>query len=181
MVRVLYHRNRDINDILLASGSSISRTSYYRILALASIDILFTLPFSITFLVMVVITGLTQNSLPFYPGWEIVHSDWAPKAYSYAETSLSISTLAEFYVSYWTSPILSLTIFALLGLTSDARASYWSIASTFSSWFRWKRLQRSACATSELAATKPDAHPQEIVVSLDAELGYVVVLFTMYF
>ena len=46
VARIFYRQNRDVNDFL-RSNSSVSRINYFRLLALASIDTLLTLPLGI--------------------------------------------------------------------------------------------------------------------------------------
>ena len=54
VVRVFYRQGRDTNHFLNSNGS-VSRTNYLRVLAVASIDILLTLPTGVTNLVLVVL------------------------------------------------------------------------------------------------------------------------------
>ena len=76
-----YRRSKEINQFL-HSNSSISRTNYLRILLIASIDTLLTLPISIIN-ISLTIKGETQSQ--FYPGWSHDHKDWAPISFTYAE------------------------------------------------------------------------------------------------
>lgn len=63
-------------DEYLSNGAtgSMSRGSYFRVMALASMDILLTLPIS----VLVLITGKVNTKLAVWPGWALLHNDWAP-------------------------------------------------------------------------------------------------------
>ncbi|VDC07995.1 unnamed protein product [Peniophora sp. CBMAI 1063] len=169
VVRVFYLQSRDIGDIMLSVGR-VSRAHYFRLLALASIDILITLPFGIVVLVLVVTTGLSEDSLPFYPGWDIVHKNWEPTGFAYSETSLSVSSLAEYYFSYWTSPILSFVIFALLGLTKQARATYWDIIRACGSCVCRRRASGANRQSQELATKKLSAG-QHRITSLSIDIG----------
>ncbi|VDC00171.1 unnamed protein product [Peniophora sp. CBMAI 1063] len=125
VVRTFYRQSQDVNSFL-SSDNSISRTNYFRVLVLASIDIVLTLPTSVVTIVLRVTSGLEQGSLPFYWGWASLHSDWDPSSISYAEImDGKASSIAQYYYSYWTAPILAIAIFFLFGLTAAARASYW--------------------------------------------------------
>ena len=133
-----YRHSRDINRFL-QSNNSVSRNNYMRILALASIDVLITLPVNMANIVLNVTETLSQGSMPFYFGWTYDHTDWAPVGYSYAEAvALGASEVVSLYFSQWTSPILAFVIFGLFGVTSEARASYWRIIYAIGRWFGWK-------------------------------------------
>ncbi|KZV63989.1 STE3-domain-containing protein [Peniophora sp. CONT] len=124
VVWTFYCQHRELNQFL-NSNNSVSRANYFRILALASIDILLTLPFGITNLVLGSLRGPTQHSLPFYPGWTAVHSNWKVTVYSYATLEASgTATVVNAYFSLRKPPVLAFVVFGLFGLTSEARASY---------------------------------------------------------
>ena len=133
-----YRHSRDINRFL-QSNNSVSRNNYMRILALASIDVLITLPVNIANIVLNVTETLSQGSMPFYSGWAFDHTDWEPVGYSYAEiAAFGTSDVAGLYFALWSSPFLAFVIFGLFGVTSEARASYWRIICTIGGWFGWK-------------------------------------------
>ncbi|VDC04729.1 unnamed protein product [Peniophora sp. CBMAI 1063] len=138
VARVFYRQSRDINNFLQSNGS-VSRTNYFRILALASIDILLTLPIGIATIVLDVRINMSFGPIVFYPGWTNDHAHWEPRSFSYAEIlSGGTSVVVQNYFVRWTSPILAFAIFALFGVTSEARASYWRIICTMAGWFGWK-------------------------------------------
>ncbi|VDC02196.1 unnamed protein product [Peniophora sp. CBMAI 1063] len=140
---IFYRQNRDINRFL-HSNHSVSRTNYLRILALAHIDILFTLPIGIANIVLSVrwFSSL-YGSLPFYFGWTQDHSDWEPVSIPYTVlVAAGPSGAAEYYVIQWLSPVLAFAIFGLFGLTSEARASYWSIICVIGTLFGLGPMQR---------------------------------------
>jgi hypothetical protein len=128
----------------LQSNGSIDRPHYFRILTLACIDVLLTLPFGV---ISTTIDLLSQIRNPdpgmpfrFYYGWAIVHSNWRPAALPYPEfvgDGLGTWQILEFYFSRCTSPILAIAIFSLFGLTSDARAAYWHGFCTVAKSFGW--------------------------------------------
>ena len=78
---MFYRQSRDINRFL-QSNNSVSRNSYMRILALASIDVLITLPVGIANIVLQVTQTLSQVPMPLYFGWTFDHTDWEPVGYS---------------------------------------------------------------------------------------------------
>ncbi|VDC01501.1 unnamed protein product [Peniophora sp. CBMAI 1063] len=145
VIRLFYRQSR-VSDSFVCSGNSstITRTSYFRILILASIDILLTLPFGIVSIVLTITAALSPPAYyPFYPGWTYLHTDWEPVAYTYADTIAGgISNLAQLYFAQWTSPVLAFVIFGLFGWTAEARQSYWDVVCTIGAWFGWKQNAR---------------------------------------
>ena len=85
-----YRQNRDLNRFL-QSNNSISRANYFRILALASIDILITLPFGIVSIVLEALPAVGQERIPFYPGWTSLHSKWEVAQHSHADVEAAAS------------------------------------------------------------------------------------------
>ncbi|KZV71051.1 hypothetical protein PENSPDRAFT_752047 [Peniophora sp. CONT] len=172
VARIFYLHSRDINHFLRSNGS-VSRTNYLRILALASLDILLTLPIGIVNVVLNVTSDESQTSLRFYPGWARVHSNWEPLSYSYAELQATgVSALPLGYFTYWTSPVLAFTIFGLFGMTAEARATYWGVICTVGGWFGWKPSPRAGNLNAgvSLGTIEFGAQPQE-TMTLDAEMG----------
>lgn len=138
VVRIFYRQNRELNRFLRSNGS-VSRANYLRILALARIDILLTLPIGIVNIALSVSSNIAQGSFSFYPGWNEVHGDWTPIVFTYAELkAFGPSTLAEFYFAYWTSPVLAFAIFGLFGLAAEARSSYWYTIVAVARWLGLK-------------------------------------------
>ncbi|VDB95531.1 unnamed protein product [Peniophora sp. CBMAI 1063] len=169
VARTFYRHNREIN-LFLQSNSSVSRTNYFRILALASIDILFSLPIGIATIVLTVKEYLSFGPIPFYFGWTYDHSDWQPEGAPYADVvSSGPFDVAQFYFTEWTSPILAFTIFALFGVTSEARASYWRVICTVCGWFGWKPTLRTRRARSPLGDIEFGQRPAQNSMSLGLE------------
>ncbi|KZV65743.1 hypothetical protein PENSPDRAFT_551585, partial [Peniophora sp. CONT] len=124
VIQVFYCQSRNTSSFL-RSNETISHTNYLRILILASIDILLTLPIGIVNIVLKTISAVEASALPLYPGWSSLHSNWGPVAFSYARIKMGgTAGLVQFYFSHWTSPVLAFTIFGLFGLTTEACASY---------------------------------------------------------
>ncbi|KZV77220.1 fungal pheromone STE3G-protein-coupled receptor [Peniophora sp. CONT] len=138
VLRVFYRQYRDTN-YFGRNIDSVSRTSYIRILALASIDTLVTLPFGIATIVLSIANGMSRKFLSFYPGWAYDHADWPPESFSYADLkSFGTSTMVEQYFPSWTSPILAFVIFGLFGVTKEARTSYRHVICVICGGFGWK-------------------------------------------
>ena len=73
-----------------------SPTVYFRVLALASLDIILTLPFGIVNIVLTIVSAPSSPfGLTFYPGWTNVHANWDPVGFSYADYGEHVSTTEE--------------------------------------------------------------------------------------
>ncbi|VDB87015.1 unnamed protein product [Peniophora sp. CBMAI 1063] len=138
VARIFYLHGREVTHFL-QSNNSVNRTHYFRILALASIDILLTLPIGIANIVLSVEDEVARiGPIPFYFGWTYDHTGWQPQSYSYAAVvSEGTFVVAQEYFVQWTSPALAFAIFALFGITAEARASYWRTICTIGGWFGW--------------------------------------------
>lgn len=168
---IFYRQHRDIHSFL-NSNTSVSRINYVRILTLASVDILLTLPIGVVNIALKATSFLEQNQkLPFYLGWTFLHTAWEPVSYSYTETKGSgTATLAQIYFTLWTSPVLAFTIFGLFGITSEARASYWRILCAVGSWVGWKPTLRAGNGKASLGEIEFGARPQDRSLG-DVEMG----------
>ncbi|KZV65156.1 STE3-domain-containing protein [Peniophora sp. CONT] len=168
-----YYRQRRDTSGFLGSDSSVSRTNYFRILVLASIDILLTLPIGIVGITLNIVSALSPpKDLPFYPGWTSLHTDWEPVGVPYANLQAGgPAILAQNYFSAWTSPVLAFAIFGLFGVTSEACASYWRIICIVGGWVGWKpstrrgRIGRASVGEIEFGARPQDAS------GFDLEMG----------
>ncbi|VDB95781.1 unnamed protein product [Peniophora sp. CBMAI 1063] len=141
VARIFYRHSREINQFL-RSNNSVSRANYFRILVLASIDILLTLPMGVATIFLVVKAAVSSGNFPFYFGWTFDHTGWQPESFSYASiVSEGPFSVAQIYFVQWTSSVLALVIFGLFGLTSEARASYWRIICTVGGWFGWQPIK----------------------------------------
>ncbi|KZV65152.1 hypothetical protein PENSPDRAFT_756748 [Peniophora sp. CONT] len=162
----------DINSFL-RSNPSISRTNYLRILALANIDTLLTLPIGIIDMTLNLVQDLSSpNPFPLYPGWTLLHTDWEPLSISYPELkALSTTSLAQNYFTTWSSPMLAFTIFGLFGLTSAARASYLRIIFTICGWFGCMSIVRARKEQTSLGEIEFGPCPVQDTSGHDPEMG----------
>jgi hypothetical protein len=92
-IYVFYRHSRETNEFLQSNGS-VNRPNYFRILALACIDITLTLPLGTAALVLNITPGIDG----FYDGWDVVHSNFEPVAFPYSEIVLVPGILYQFYV-----------------------------------------------------------------------------------
>ncbi|KZV71170.1 fungal pheromone STE3G-protein-coupled receptor [Peniophora sp. CONT] len=172
VVRIYYRQRRDINSFLHSNPSE-SRTNYFRILLLASIDILLTLPIGIVTVTLNIVQALAPpRFFPFYPGWTFLHTDWEPIRSSYSELQAGGSAyFAQYYFANWTSPVLAFAIFGLFGVTTEARASYWRIICTVGGWFGWKPSPRTENGQASLGDIEFVARPVQDTSEIDVEMG----------
>ncbi|KZV63365.1 fungal pheromone STE3G-protein-coupled receptor [Peniophora sp. CONT] len=170
VIRMFYRQRRDMNQFL-QSNNLVSRTNYFRIFALASIDVLLTLPIGIAAIVILVTDVLAQiGHCPLYAGWTLLHTDWEPVGLSYAELKAhGTSTIAQLYFTQWSAPVLAFAIFGLFGVTAEARASYWCVICTVGGWFGWKPPIRTRKARSPMGTMEFGERPQETSFNLDIE------------
>ena len=171
VARTFHRQRQDVNNFL-QSNDSISRTNYFRVLALASIDILLTLPIGIATIALAVSDELSfPSGLPFYFGWTYDHTEWEPVGFSYAEmVAGGQSNVAQVYFSHWTSPILAFVIFGLFGFTSEARASYWRVICTVCGWFGFKPKTRGSRSRTPLGDIQFGERPPRDHTSFDLDV-----------
>ncbi|VDB86432.1 unnamed protein product [Peniophora sp. CBMAI 1063] len=139
VVRVFYNHYRAMSGTVYSS-SSVRITNYARILAVASIDIITTLPYGITSLALAIKNPRsTGSSISFYPGWARTHENWEPTGLSYADFKyLGPLTAAEIYFAAWAPVALAYAVFGLFGITREARASYMHVFRTMWGWVGWR-------------------------------------------
>ncbi|KZV71825.1 STE3-domain-containing protein [Peniophora sp. CONT] len=167
VVRILYRQSKDVNNFL-RSNDSVSRTNYIRILLLASIDVVLTLPVGVAYIALNILVALEpSNSMPFYPGWYHIHSVWSPKTMTYAELGArGTSSVVLQYFQHWTSPVLAFAIFGLFGVTAEARSSYRRVFCTVAGWFGSKPA-RHARTSSPLGSIEFGYRPEEFSPGLE--------------
>ncbi|VDC02673.1 unnamed protein product [Peniophora sp. CBMAI 1063] len=166
VLRTFYLQRKDVNSVFRGSTQTVLHKSHLRILALASIDVLLTLPIGIVNLVLFITQGLQDASIPFYPGWSYVHTGWTPVGFPYTELEADTSGLVATYFTYWSTPALAFAIFGLFGFTFEARDSYWRVVCMVLGRFGWKASSRQTTAPSDLRSMQFGAFPP-----LDVELG----------
>jgi hypothetical protein len=124
IIAVFYFHSQATQKFFHTNGS-ISRSNYFRILALGCLEIIITLPFSIISLVLN-IELLTHSpysaSARFYQGWHNLHSHWTPKTSTLAERRAEgFWPLFAYYFPPWSSITLGLAMVILIGFTRESR------------------------------------------------------------
>jgi hypothetical protein len=170
IVYVFYGHSRETNEFLQSNGS-VNRHRYFRIFALACVDILLTLPLGIINTTSLVIAATRSSSssgvkFPFYYGWTLLHSDWDPVSIPYSELiDRGFWKIFQVYLTHWISPALAIVFFALFGLTSEARKSYWHGIYAFGKLFGWAppMYKQSEMGKVEFAARQITLTEQYVV------------------
>lgn len=121
----------------LSNGAtgSMSRGSYFRVMALASMDILLTLPIS----VLVLVTGKVNNKLAVWRGWALLHNDWAPIRMRASHWIPAFWLNFSIRWDEWINPMFALVFFLIFGLTEEARGMYRSAFFAFMRVFGYER------------------------------------------
>ncbi|VDC05050.1 unnamed protein product [Peniophora sp. CBMAI 1063] len=177
IARFLYRHSRDLKSFL-QSSDSVDRTNYHRILVLASMDILLTLPMGVASIVLNTRQSLAYDDgqISFYYGWRDDHADWAPRSVSQADALAGgTSVVAQYYFIQWTSPVLAFVIFALFGATSEARAAYWRVICTIGGCFGWAPTPCTHRARSSLGDIEFGERPPQHSISfgLDSQPSFI--------
>jgi hypothetical protein len=146
IIYVFYKHSRETNQFLQSNGA-VNRQNYLRILALACVDIVLTLPVGVLGAVSAVIEETLSplgSVYEFYYGWSNVHTNWGPVNSSYPDVRVvGFWAIFQLYLALWTSPILAIVIFSLFGLTTEARAMYWRGICAVGKLFGWKTPARN--------------------------------------
>ncbi|KAI0034303.1 hypothetical protein K488DRAFT_69261 [Vararia minispora EC-137] len=93
-------------------------TNYFRLLAIGCLDIVLTLPIACIGLFL---DTRSSNNFVFYPGWDVVHSNFAP--FSVPEEvwrTADFWPIFTIYFTPWYNVVLSLAIVAIFGTSAEA-------------------------------------------------------------
>ena len=111
------------------------REKYFRSLVLGCVDAVALLPSQTLDLVINVHFLRQSGDAVFYPGWTVVHSDWAPISTPANIWKSSVWTVFDVRWSEWINPFFGVLFFLLFGVTTEARESYkrmfWAAANCF--------------------------------------------------
>ncbi|KAI0032703.1 pheromone A receptor-domain-containing protein, partial [Vararia minispora EC-137] len=153
---VFYRHRRELNG-LFDGYKTTSRFSYLRILVVGCMDIIITLPFGIVTVILSTRVLLPGFTFDFYTGWTFTHTDWGPISVPYTTIAHAGGwQLFSYYFSLWSSVILSLIIFALFGLTAEARATYRRGISNIAGIVGWKSTHYArGSAVSQIVFSRP--------------------------
>lgn len=116
----------------LSSSSSLNHAKYFRLIALASMDVLLTVPLGAVNLYV----NIKYNKFTPWPGWKYVHSDFS--YYAQVPTVVWSQTRWTTYLvrwSQWSPVVCAAVFFAFFGFATDVREGYRDM---------WIRLARKA-------------------------------------
>lgn len=119
-----------------------------RILALASVDVILTLPVGVVSFALTAQTTIGDGDA-FYEGWTKTHANWAPVVVPFTGNGSRV-TLVRIYLLPFLPALQAFCIFGLLGLTPDARASYRNTWRSVAGWVGCKRLACNDTMESQL-------------------------------
>jgi hypothetical protein len=116
-------------------------------LAIGVLDIVLTLPFG---LASILTTIELARPLPFYPGWTFVHTVWQPFGQPYdADIHCGFWYIFSDYFQCYSGIVLRIVIFALFGLTKEARATYWHGICAIPKFLGWRQAEKAPCAEAD--------------------------------
>jgi len=131
-LRAFYLRRAQFMECL-ASSSGLTANRYFRLMALASVELLCTIPFSAYGIY------LNATAAPLYP-W----ISWANVHYGYSQVNLypalvwrsDRNSVVAFGLSTWAAPFCALLFFGFFGFAEEARKNYVKL---------WSALPRRVC------------------------------------
>ncbi|KAJ7026349.1 pheromone A receptor-domain-containing protein [Mycena alexandri] len=165
VIRTVYIQRKGAQDFFLSNGS-ISRTPYLRILALGCLDAVIIFPIAVINLLAFFCTLTAPGTFPGYIGWAANHADFSPVGIAYDSLTDTPWDTFNTYFDNVQAPLLAIAIFALFGLTSSARAAYWSRISVVTQLLGFKPRARaprhSVSQTTDGLTFAPPSVPQKV-------------------
>lgn len=103
------------------SNSIISGNIYLRVMILACVDAVLTLPISIKEFAF----SLAPPPTTFYSGWNEVHANFsAIPIFPAGEWNTDTSSKIDVVKNLWCNPFVALIFFVVFGMTKEARTTY---------------------------------------------------------
>ncbi|KAI0656224.1 STE3-domain-containing protein [Cubamyces menziesii] len=151
---MLFKRHNQFREFL-QSGSALTVSRYYRLMALAITEILFTIPLGVYELYSNAIDGALHPWL----GWNDTHFDFSlveevPAVVWRSDPNLEI----PLELSRWILPVCAFVFFAYFGFAEEARRHYKMVLKCISDRFAFFRLRTA----SRLAARGLPTHAQQL-------------------
>ncbi|KAG8705461.1 a-factor receptor [Ceratobasidium sp. 395] len=131
-IRAFIKTRRQFSQVLSDSGSNLSMSRYFRLMALAGTDMTFSLPLSLYFM----ITSMVTYHMNPWVSWEnthkYVHEVWR---ISYEELVSDPHTKSTLDITKWSVPGCAFLFFAYFGLSGEAvrqyKSIFWRVAAPF--------------------------------------------------
>lgn len=129
--------------VVLPVLPEIDRARYTRVLLIACIDILITLPIGIIVLAESIMQ-IGQDTLPWFPDWSTLHQHWEPQLRLASDWRSDSTQKFTIYFAQYSGPALGLAFVALFGTSADGLKAYqrafWAVTRTFG-WRQRVRLE----------------------------------------
>ena len=120
-MRFFIARRLQFQSLLASSQSGLNSTQYFRLMALASCDLLLGLPLSLYFLIVASVDLLPFNWADVHYGFSDVEHISVSRFHEYWPRSALFSA---FILSKWLFPVLAFVFFLFFGVAEDATAEY---------------------------------------------------------
>jgi pheromone a factor receptor len=120
-IRAFLETRRQFSQVLSNSASGLNMSRYFRLMALAATEMMFSLPLSLFFLT----SSLQNASLKPWISWDDTHLDWGfigfvPRAFFDATPGVR----TQIDLSRWVTPAGAFVFFAYFGLAGEASEEY---------------------------------------------------------
>lgn len=103
------------------SNSIISGTVYLRVMILACVDAVLTLPISLKEFAF----SLAPPPTIFYSGWSEVHANFSSiPIFPASEWNTDVSKTIDVVKNLWSNPFVALIFFVVFGMSREARTTY---------------------------------------------------------
>ncbi|WVF70103.1 hypothetical protein IAT40_004891 [Kwoniella sp. CBS 6097] len=124
-IKLFLSRRLQFQTILKSSRSGLDNRHYIRLLALASVDIVIGLPFTLFGLVKDIQQRMS------YPSWQWVHANWSRvDIYQADQYMASGAIITNLMLPRWLPALLAIIFFLFFGVSTDAIGEY-------SRWLHW--------------------------------------------
>ncbi|CAE7159125.1 unnamed protein product, partial [Rhizoctonia solani] len=142
-IRGFLKARQQFNQVLNNSGSGINLSRYFRLLALASEEIIFAVPLSAYFLKV----NLSRGAPPPWVSFDYLHRFYyITSAVPWAYLKLDQESFTSMLISFWVVPAGGFLFFVWFGLGGEAFATYKSIFLKVIGLFGIKPKPRAASA-----------------------------------
>lgn len=126
-ITALVRRRNELNQ-MFTGISNLNSSRHFRLMALASIEILFTIPWAAytTLYLNIAANGASESPINPYKSWANVHANFGYvgqfPAIEWKQNSTVVTALE---LSRWAKVICAFIFFAFFGFADEARKNYW--------------------------------------------------------
>ncbi|KZV93647.1 fungal pheromone STE3G-protein-coupled receptor, partial [Exidia glandulosa HHB12029] len=121
-IRAFWHRRSEFNELLRSHSTGLTSSRYFRLMALASAEIIVGLPFAIFFFVV----GIKHNGVAPWISWDDTHYNFSRIDYyvTYQLKRAGPGVYVSYQMSRWAFPFTAFIFFAFFGFAAEARKNY---------------------------------------------------------